>query len=60
MSRAGVSSQAIYRLERGIGSAKTLEAAVKALNYRLKGVAPGRTLTEQLRNRRVKQTVTIS
>lgn len=59
-SRAGVSSQAIYRLERGIGSAKTLEAAVKALDYRLTGVAPGRTLAEQLRNRRVKQKVSIS
>ena len=60
VSRARISSQAIYRLERGIVFTKTLEAAVKALDYRLKGVAPGRTLAEQLRNRWVKQNVTIS
>ena len=37
-----------------------MEAAAKALDYRLTGVAPGRTLAEQLRNRRVKQKVSIS
>ncbi|WP_239807228.1 DNA N-6-adenine-methyltransferase [Croceicoccus hydrothermalis] len=58
-ARSGVSAQAIYRLERGIGSAKTLEAVFNALDYRLTGIGPGKTLAGQLRNRRMKQNVTI-
>lgn len=53
--RIGVSEQTIYRLERGIGSVATLEAALAALEFRLTGIGPGRTLAEQLRAKRLKR-----
>lgn len=53
--RVGVDPQVIKRLERGIGSAATLVAVKKALDFRLNGLSPGRTLAEQLRNRRCKR-----
>ena len=52
--RIGVSAQVIYRLERGIGSVPNLVAAMEALNFRLTGIGPGRTVVEQLRARRLK------
>lgn len=52
---AGVSEQAIYRLERGIGSVATLDVVMAALEFRLTGIGPGRTLAEQLRARRIKR-----
>ena len=57
--RAGVSEQAIHRLERGIGSVATLEAVMAALEFRLTGIGPGDTLAEQLRSRRLKQGTTL-
>ena len=57
--RSGVSSQAIFRLERGIGSASTLEGAMRALDFRLTGIGPGKSLAEQLRTRRLKQSMAI-
>lgn len=53
--RAGVSEQATYRLERGIGSVATLDAVMAALEFRLTGIGHGRTLAEQLRARRLKR-----
>ncbi|QFI62661.1 helix-turn-helix domain-containing protein [Qipengyuania flava] len=57
--RSGTSAQAIFRLERGIGSASTLEAAMQALDFRLTGIGPGKSLAGQLRNRRLKRKITI-
>ena len=51
--RIDCSPQAILRLEQGIGSAATLEAAMAALEFRLTGIGPGNSLHEQLRNRRL-------
>ncbi len=45
----------IKRLERGIGSVATLVAVKEALDFRLNGLGSGRTLAEQLRNRRRKR-----
>ena len=53
--RIGTSAQAIMRLEKGVGSAKTLHAAMDALEFRLIGIGPGKTLSEQLRSRRMKR-----
>ncbi len=50
--RIGVSPQVIKRLEKGIGSTPTLVAAMEAMDFRLTGIGPGKTLPEQLRNRR--------
>lgn len=47
--RIGVDAQAIKRLEKGVGSVPTLVAAMTALDFRLTGLGPGRTLPEQLR-----------
>ena len=57
--RSGVSEQAIYRLERGIGSVATLNAAMTALEFRLTGIGPGKTLAEQLRARRLKRGIAL-
>jgi len=57
--RSGASAQAIFRLERGIGSTSTLEAAMQALDFRLTGIGPGKSLADQLRNRRLKRSMTI-
>ena len=53
--RIDCSPQAVLRLERGIGSAATLEAAMAALEFRLTGIGPGNSLHEQLRNLRLKR-----
>lgn len=50
--RAGISPQAIKRMEQGIGSVQTLVAVMKALDFRLTGLGPGKTMGEQLRARR--------
>jgi transcriptional regulator with XRE-family HTH domain len=50
--RTGVETQTIKRLEAGVGSVPTLIAAMAALDFRLTGLGPGRTLPEQLRARR--------
>lgn len=57
--RVGIDVQAIKRLERGIGSVPTLIAAMKALDFRLTGLGPGRSLPEQLRARRLKRSITL-
>lgn len=54
-SRIGCQGQTIKRLEAGIGSARTLDATMNALELRLVGVGLGATLAEQLRYRRVKR-----
>lgn len=50
--RMGVDIQIIKRLENGVGSMSTLVAAMKALDFRLTGLGPGKTLSEQLQARR--------
>ena len=57
--RSGESAQAIFRLERGIGSVSTLEAVMRALDFRLTGIGPGKSLAEQLSTRRLKLSMTI-
>ena len=57
--RIGVDVQAIKRLEKGVGSAPTLIAAMAALDFRLSGIGPGLALPEQLRNRRRKQSMSL-
>lgn len=54
-ARIGVSPQVILRLEQGVGSVATLVAVMKALDFRLTGLGPGATISEQMRNRRLKQ-----
>lgn len=46
--RIGVDAQVIKRLEKGIGSVATLVAAMTALDFRLVGLGPGKSLQEQL------------
>lgn len=43
----------IGRLERGVGSVRTMVAVMRALDFRLTGLGPGRTLPEQVRSCRV-------
>lgn len=50
--RIGVSSQAIKRLEGGVGSVETLIAVMSAVEFSLTGLGPGSTLPEQIRARR--------
>jgi transcriptional regulator with XRE-family HTH domain len=50
--RIGSSAQTIKRLEKGVGSVATLVSVMAALEFRLTGLGPGKTLAEQLRNRR--------
>ena len=52
--RVGVDPQTIKRLEQGVGSVTTLTMTMKALNFHLTGLGPGKTLAEQLRARRRK------
>ena len=54
-----MSEQAIYRIERGIGSVSTLEAVMAALEFRLTGIGSGKTLAEQLRDRRLKRGIAL-
>jgi transcriptional regulator with XRE-family HTH domain len=53
-ARIGVDAQAIKRLEAGIGAVATLIAVMTALNFQLTGLGPGKTLPDQLCNRRRK------
>ncbi len=47
--------QKIKRLEKGIGSVETMTAAMAALDFRLTGIGPGQSISDQLRNRRAKR-----
>jgi transcriptional regulator with XRE-family HTH domain len=58
-ARAGCSPQKIKRLEQGVGSAQTLTAVMKALDFRLTGLGPGASLGEQMRSRRLKRGLSI-
>jgi len=57
--RIGVGAQVIKRLENGIGSVPTLMAAMTALDFRLTGLAPGKTLPEQLRATRRRRSMSL-
>lgn len=57
--RIGVDAQTIKRLEKGVGSVPTLIAAMAALNFRLTGLAAGKTLPEQLRAERRKRSMSL-
>ena len=57
--RVGVDPQAIKRLEQGIGSVTTLVAVMTALEFRLTGLGPGRSLAEQLRARRRQRSLSL-
>lgn len=57
--RVGIDAQAIKRLEKGIGSMPTLIAVLKALDFRLTGLGLGKSLPEQLRTRRLKQSMSL-
>jgi transcriptional regulator with XRE-family HTH domain len=53
-ARIGVDAQTIKRLETGVGSVATLTAVMTALDFQLTGIGAGRTLSDQLHNRRRK------
>ena len=57
--RIGVDAQTIKRLENGVGSVPTLIAAMAALDFRLTGIAAGKTLPEQLRAERRKRSMSL-
>lgn len=44
----------IKRLEQGIGSVRTFVSVMAALDFRLTGIGPGASLSEQIRRRRLK------
>ncbi|SOB80758.1 Helix-turn-helix [Sphingomonas guangdongensis] len=58
--RIAVTQQVIKRLEAGTGSVQTLVAVMDALDFRLTGLAPGRTLAEQLRAARQRRSLSLS
>lgn len=58
-ARIGVDAQAVKRLEKGIGSVATLIAAMAALDFRLTGLGPGKTLPEQLRASRRRRSMSL-
>jgi transcriptional regulator with XRE-family HTH domain len=58
--RIGLSAQVIKRLEQGVGSVTTLVAVMAALDFRLIGLGPGRTLAEQLRAARQKRGLSLT
>lgn len=58
-NRIGVDAQTIKRMEKGVGSVKTLIAAMAALDFRLTGLGPGSALPEQLRIRRLKRSISL-
>lgn len=58
--RVGVDAQTIKRLEQGVGSVATLVAVMAALDFRLTGLGPGKSLGEQLRNRRIKRSWSVN
>jgi transcriptional regulator with XRE-family HTH domain len=57
--RVGVDAQTIKRLENGVGSVATLIAVMDALDFRLTGLGPGKTLCDQLRARRRKRSISL-
>ena len=57
--RLGVDAQTVKRLEKGVGSVRTLIAAMTALDFRLTGLGPGTALPEQLRKRRRKRSMSL-
>lgn len=57
--RIGGDAQTIKRLEKGVGSVPTLIAAMTALDFRLTGLGPGKTLPQQLRARRLKRSISL-
>ena len=57
--RIGVSAQVGKRVEKGVGSAATLIAAMAARELRLTGIGAGASLPEQLRMRRRKQSMSL-
>ena len=57
--RVDLDAQAIKRLEKGVGSVGTLIMVMGALDFRLTGLAPGRTLAEQLRATRRKRSMSL-
>ncbi|MBA3836364.1 MAG: hypothetical protein C0499_01695, partial [Zymomonas sp.] len=57
--RVCVDAQTIKRLEQGVGSVTTLITVMKALDFRLTGLAPGRSLAEQLRATRRKRSMSL-
>ena len=58
-NRIGADAQTIKRLEKGAGSVGTLIKVMKALDFRLTGLAPGRSLAEQLRATRRKRSMSL-
>lgn len=57
--RIGADAQTIKRLEKGVGSVRTVTAVMEALDFRLTGLGSGETLGEQLRRRRLKRSLTL-
>ena len=57
--RLGVDAQTIKRMEKGVGSLATLVAAMSALDFRLTGLGPGKTLPEQLTARRRERSLSL-
>lgn len=57
--RIGSDAQTIKRLEKGVGSVRTVTAVMEALDFRLTGLGSGETLGEQLRRRRLKRSLTL-
>jgi transcriptional regulator with XRE-family HTH domain len=53
-ARIGIDVQRVKRLESGIGAVSTLLVMMAALDFQLTGIGQGKTLSEQLRNRRHK------
>lgn len=58
-ARVGVDAQTIKRLEAGVGTVRTLVTVMAALNFHLTGIGPGASLPEQLRNRRLKLSLSL-
>lgn len=52
-------AQSVKRLEVGVGSVPTLIAVMTALDFRLTGLGPGKTLPEQLRARRLARSLSL-
>lgn len=57
--RIALEVQTIKRLDAGVGSVATLIAVITALNFRLTGLGPGKSLPEQLRYRRHKRSLSL-
>jgi transcriptional regulator with XRE-family HTH domain len=53
-ARIGIDVQKVKRLESGVGAVSTLLVIMSALNFDLTGIGQGKTLSEQLQNRRHK------